>query len=68
MVAESDRMKRGLVAGARRQPKKQKVEVQRIYKGEKMMMPMMKLEKASTLVDTFSAATKIEASLSLGKD
>lgn len=69
MVEDSDggRMKR-MVPGGNRQPKKQMVEVQRIYKGEKMMMPMMKLERdTDTPVDSFSAATKIEAGIQLGK-
>ena len=65
MVAESrnGRTKRGFMFGGYRKPKKQMVEVQRIYKGEKMMMPMMQLEQA----DTFSAATKIEANIELGR-
>jgi hypothetical protein len=69
MVEENGgRTKRGLVAGGQRKPKKQMVEVERIYKGEKMMTPMMKLKRASTIpVDSFSAATKIEASIQLGR-
>ncbi|CAB3976606.1 tissue inhibitor of metalloproteases [Paramuricea clavata] len=56
-----------MVPGGNRQPKKQMVEVQRIYKGEKMMMPMMKLQRdTDTPVDSFSAATKIEAGIQLG--
>ncbi|XP_028391505.1 uncharacterized protein LOC114516276 isoform X2 [Dendronephthya gigantea] len=65
MVAETRRTRRGLVPGGRTKPKEQMVEIQRIYKGEKMMMPMMKLKRASALIDSFSAATKIEASLQL---
>ena len=73
MVAPSTagRTKRGLVAGGYMRvmrPKKQMVEVERIYKGEEMMMPMMKLTRTSeTPVDTFSAATKIEAAIQIGR-
>jgi hypothetical protein len=55
------RTKRGLVPGGQFKPKKQMVEVERIYKGQNMMMPMMKLD------DSFSAATKIETTVQLGK-
>lgn len=70
MVAPSTagRTKRGLVAGGHVLPKKQMVEVERIYKGEQMMMPMMKLTRSpETPVDSFSAATKIEAAIQLGR-
>ena len=71
MVAHgtAGRTKRGLIAGGYvRRSMNQMVEVERIYKGQKMMMPMMKLVKASnTPVDSFSAATKIEASIQLGR-
>ena len=69
MVAPSiaGRTKRGLVAGGYMRPKKQMVEVERIYKGEEMMMPMMKLTRTPEIVDTFSAATKIEAAIQIGR-
>lgn len=70
MVAEKSggRVKRLVPGGwTKRKPKEQMVEVERIYKGEKMMLPMMKLVKDSNKpADAFSEATKIEASIQLG--
>ena len=64
----SGRTKRGLVPRGYMKPKKQMVEVERIYKGETMMMPMMKLLRSSNNpVDSFSAASKIETSIQLGR-
>lgn len=49
-------------------PKRQMVEVQRFYKGEEIVMPVMQVTPPENENDTFVAsAKKMEASIRLGK-